>query len=82
MKGFKMYVMKILYTLFFFFMFINMDVNAQGNLQFNKVKLIGVQIDTIPIGKVWKVESILPFNYPSSISIDINGQTIYISSFF
>ena len=31
-------------------------VNAQGNLQFNQVKLI-TTVQTVPVGKVWKVES-------------------------
>ena len=30
--------------------------NAQGNLQFNQVKLVST-IQTVPLGKVWKVES-------------------------
>jgi hypothetical protein len=32
---------------------------AQGNLQFNQVKLVTVQ-ETIPAGKVWKITGILP----------------------
>jgi hypothetical protein len=36
---------------------------AQGNLQFNKAKLVNT-IDTVPSGKVWKIESII---YSSSI---------------
>ena len=31
-------------------------VNGQGNLQFNQVKLI-TTVETVPLGKVWKVES-------------------------
>jgi hypothetical protein len=30
---------------------------AQGNLQFNQVKLIGSTPETVPTGKVWKIES-------------------------
>ncbi len=33
-------------------------VNGQGNLQFNQVKLVSA-IETVPAGKVWKIESIL-----------------------
>jgi len=43
---------------------------AQGNLQFNQVKLVTVQ-ETIPAGKVWKITGILPsigFRYTSSAS--------------
>jgi hypothetical protein len=31
---------------------------AQGNLQFNQVKLIST-VQTVPVGKVWKVESMI-----------------------
>ena len=31
--------------------------NAQGNLQFNQVKLIGSTPETVPENKVWKIES-------------------------
>ncbi len=31
--------------------------NAQGNLQFNQVKLVGSTAETVPVGKVWKIES-------------------------
>ncbi|NBN99205.1 MAG: hypothetical protein EBV19_08240, partial [Flavobacteriia bacterium] len=36
---------------------------AQGNLQFNQVKLVTNQ-ETVPVGKVWKVESVI-YNIPS-----------------
>ena len=32
--------------------------NAQGNLQFNQVKLV-TSIETVPLGKVWKIESVI-----------------------
>lgn len=32
--------------------------NAQGNLQFNQVKLVTNQ-ETVPVGKLWKVESVI-----------------------
>ena len=34
-------------------------LNAQGNLQFNQAKLV-TGLETVPAGKVWKVESFLP----------------------
>ena len=43
---------------------------AQGNLQFNQVKLVST-VETVPVGKVWKVTGILPssgFRYTSSSS--------------
>lgn len=33
-------------------------VIAQGNLQFNQVKLV-TAIETVPVGKVWKIESVI-----------------------
>ena len=30
---------------------------AQGNLQFNQVKLVGSAAETVPTGKIWKIES-------------------------
>ena len=32
---------------------------AQGNLQFNQAKLVSTQ-ETVPVGKVWKLENYLP----------------------
>ena len=43
--------------------FITLCAKAQGNLQFNKVKLV-TTIETVPVGKVWKVESILYSSLP------------------
>jgi hypothetical protein len=40
---------------------------AQGSLQFNQVKLV-TTIETVPAGKVWKVESVI-YNIP----VDITG---------
>jgi hypothetical protein len=31
---------------------------AQGNLQFNQVKLV-TSLETVPLGKVWKIESVI-----------------------
>lgn len=36
-----------------------MQLHAQYNLQFNQVKLVGTT-ETVPSGKVWKIESVLP----------------------
>lgn len=63
-------------------------LNAQ-NLQFSKAKLIGTTTDTVPTGKVWKVEGFIysqpivncPINHvPANISdsILINSQQINI----
>ncbi|MBM3164660.1 MAG: hypothetical protein FJZ80_04280 [Bacteroidetes bacterium] len=44
--------------LFFGLMVFSGGFLAQGNLQFNQVKLVTNQ-ETVPIGKVWKVESVI-----------------------
>jgi hypothetical protein len=43
-----------------FLVFVTMGhcVMAQGNLQFNQVKLV-TTLETVPAGKVWKVESVI-----------------------
>lgn len=58
--------MKKLY--FIIFTLLNQLAFAQGNLQFNQVKLVTV-LETVPAGKVWKVESVI-YNIPS-------GSTTY-----
>jgi len=52
-------------TFFHVFVFIVVSGGflAQGNLQFNQVKLVTNQ-ETVPVGKVWKVESVI-YNIPS-----------------
>ncbi len=34
------------------------ELEAQGNLQFNQVKMVFAQ-ETVPVGKVWKIESVI-----------------------
>lgn len=38
-------------------LFFSLGANAQGNLQFNQVLKISTTIETVPAGKVWKIES-------------------------
>lgn len=47
----------------FVFIVVSGGFLAQGNLQFNQVKLVTNQ-ETVPVGKVWKVESVI-YNIPS-----------------
>ena len=49
--------MKVLFF-FTFFMLWFTPFFAQGNLQFNQVKLV-TALETVPAGKVWKVESVI-----------------------
>jgi len=59
--------MKRLY-IFIITTFLYTGAFAQGNLQFNQVKLVST-IETVPAGKVWKVENYLP---SSQLAIDLN----------
>ena len=76
--------------IFFGIVFIGLSVfmNAQGNLQFSQVKLVTTS-ETVPAGKVWKIENILPGVRPTTTSwgnstldftININNQTVYYLS--
>jgi hypothetical protein len=78
--------MKIFFGLFF--IGLSFFINAQGNLQFNQVKLVS-SVETVPAGKVWKIENILPGVRPTTTSwgnstldfiININNQTVYYLS--
>ena len=40
------------------FIILSTLVCAQGNLQFNQVKLV-TSLETVPLGKVWKIESVI-----------------------
>ena len=40
------------------FLILSTLASAQGNLQFNQVKLV-TSIETVPLGKVWKIESVI-----------------------
>ncbi len=76
---------RVLFSLILFF--VAFLVNAQGNLQFNQVKLV-TTLETVPAGKVWKVESALTGEerYPTSGTnlpsnsrfIQVNGNSICI----
>lgn len=44
--------------IFLVFVSMGLCLMAQGNLQFNQVKLV-TTLETVPAGKVWKVESVI-----------------------
>ncbi len=53
------------------------NLYAQGNLQFNQVKLV-TTAQTVPAGKVWKIESVI-YNIPedqSSYQLNTGGCSI------
>jgi hypothetical protein len=56
--------MKLVICLISFFL--SFGFNAQGNLQFNQVKLV-TNTETVPVGKVWKIESVI-YNIPFTAS--------------
>jgi hypothetical protein len=79
--------MKKLY--FILFILINQLAFAQGNLQFNQVKLV-TALETVPVGKVWKVESVIyniaegsttyqTGNYGNCTSSDYNSAAIVVA---
>ena len=52
--------------LLFTFILLSNLACAQGNLQFNQVKLV-TSLETVPVGKVWKIESVI-YNIPLTAS--------------
>jgi hypothetical protein len=45
------------YSIVILSLFLGFKLSAQNNLQFNQVKLVGSTAETVPSGKVWKIES-------------------------
>lgn len=56
--------------IFIIVLFAALNARGQGNLQFNQVKLVST-VETVPVGKVWKLENYLP---SSQLAIDLNRQ--------
>jgi hypothetical protein len=66
----------------------SLSISAQGNLQFNQVKLVN-SLSTVPTNKVWKIESVLHGNNtqwalgsPTTdclMSIKLNSSDVCIS---
>jgi hypothetical protein len=61
--------MKI-YYLSLFILFLSFSTKAQGNLQFNRVIILS-SLQTVPAGKVWKIESMF---MPSPLFIKYQTQ--------
>jgi hypothetical protein len=79
--------MKKLY--FIVFVLLNQLAYAQGNLQFNQVKLV-TALETVPAGKVWKIESVIyniaegsttyqTGNYGNCTTSDYNSAAIIVA---
>jgi hypothetical protein len=79
--------MKYLHFFFIQFLLFPLLVSAQGNLQFNQVKLVTTQ-QTVPANKVWKVESVIfpipaddpPFVTSGSTGCSFNTRRNYAIS--
>jgi hypothetical protein len=54
---------------------ISLQLNAQGSLEFNQVKLISQQEDTVPQGKVWKVVAYFGFEQYYNACIQYSGNS-------
>lgn len=60
-----------------------LKISAQGNLQFNQVVIVFDQPQTVPTGKVWKVESYLQqqvsiaTNFPTTGCADLTRPRPY-----
>jgi hypothetical protein len=58
-------------------------VNGQGNLQFNQVIIVSSVNQTVPAGKVWKLESYqqqqvsITTSFPSTLCSDLDRQRPY-----
>jgi hypothetical protein len=54
------------------------------NLQLSQVKLVDTNVQTVPDGKVWKVESALPskaVTVDQPFAIEVNGQEVFVSTY-
>lgn len=59
--------------LFFCLLFSTDKIRAQFNLQFNQVLLVSNTIQTVPAGKVWKVESFMQAGIAVPDVIEVGG---------
>ena len=76
--------MKKTLILLFVLLPFSLVINAQGNLEYNKVKLVTINgsspdiVITVPVGKVWKIESAIVGYYQyGSPTMYLDNQLIY-----
>jgi hypothetical protein len=74
-------------TTYILFLLFSSSLYSQGNLQFNQVRTFGGTItagycwseqgtvQTVPVGKVWKIENFSNINNDGSFKMMINGIT-------
>jgi hypothetical protein len=78
--NFKKIIYRFVILCSFAFVYAN-EAKAQGNLQFNQVKLVSTS-DTVPANKVWKVESVLySSEHYNNSTINLNGQVVYVRTY-
>jgi len=74
--------MRKTYLLFILHLFV-CGAFAQGNLQFNQIVIVGAADQTVPAGKVWKVESYqqqqvsISTNFPTTGCADLSRPRPY-----
>ncbi len=65
-------------TLLFLITLFSFSQLLAQNLEFSQVKLVST-IETVPVGKVWKVTNVMPSATSNSVvSIKVNGINIYV----
>lgn len=68
----------IFISLIFFFCFHNiLSTKAQNNLEFNQVIIIDSDPDTVPSGKVWKIEAIFGEQVNVCLPVDCYSIGLY-----
>lgn len=64
--------------------FISLQLSAQGNLQFNQVLLLDVSnpanVVTVPVNKVWKIESVAMSSNNAYVQLDIGGTNYFLAN--
>jgi hypothetical protein len=65
------------YLIILLFSFLLFEISAQGNLQFNQAKIISNTDppQTVPAGKVWKIESVFSDASADTYAVDGSGAT-------
>ena len=75
--------MKTITTFFFVLLFSTLGF-SQGNLQFNQVLNLSFSAGganfAVPLGKVWKIETVSLSGYSSYFSLSVAGQSIFLKN--
>jgi len=64
--------------------FVSLQLSAQGNLQFNQVLLLDASNPanavSVPVGKVWKIESVALSNNNAYVQLEIGGTNFFLAN--